>query len=64
MSLLTSKEKYGMEIVLFMYRMILLLDRVEMISIYEVLTEILELWGTNPVTISTPGKNGKPAPAK
>lgn len=49
---------------LFMYRMILLLDRVEMISIYEVLTEILELWGTNPVTISTPGKNGKPAPAK
>ena len=32
------------------------LDQFEMFSIYEVLPEILELWGSNLFTASTPGK--------
>ena len=40
------------------------LDEFEMFSIYEILPEILELWGTNLVTDIQSKKNGSPAPAK
>lgn len=38
------------------------LDQFEMFSIYEVLPEILELWGSNLVTDIQSKKNGSPAP--
>ena len=40
------------------------LDEFEMFSIYEILPEILELWGTNLVTDIQSKKNGSPAPVK
>ena len=40
------------------------LDEFDMFSIYEVLPEILELWGTNVVTDIESKKNGSPAPVK
>ena len=40
------------------------LDEFEMFSIYEILPEILELWGTNLVTDIESKKNGIPAPEK
>ena len=40
------------------------LDEFEMFSIYQVLPEILDLWGTNLVTDIQSKKNGNPAPAR
>ena len=40
------------------------LDEIEMFSIYQVLPEILELWGANLVTDIESKKNGIPAPGK
>ena len=40
------------------------LDEFEMFSIYQVLPEILELWGANLVTDIESKKNGIPAPGK
>ena len=40
------------------------LDEFEMFSIYQVLPEILELWGANLVTDIESKKNGLPAPGK
>ena len=40
------------------------LDQFEMFSIYQILPEILELWGTNLVTDIESKKNGIPAPGK
>lgn len=40
------------------------LDEFEMFSIYQVLPEILELWGANLVTDIESKKNGVPAPGK
>ena len=40
------------------------LDEFEMFSIYEILPEILELWGTNLVTDIESKKNAVPAPGK
>ena len=40
------------------------LDEFEMFSIYEVLPEILELWGANLVTDIESKKNGIPAPGR
>ena len=40
------------------------LDEFEMFSIYQVLPEILDLWGTNLVTDIQPKKNGSPAPVR
>ena len=40
------------------------LDEFEMFSIYQVLPEILDLWGTNLVTDIQSKKNGSPAPAR
>ena len=40
------------------------LDEFEMFSIYEILPEILELWGSNLVTDIQSKKNGIPAPGK
>ena len=40
------------------------LEQFEMFSIYEILPEILELWGTNLVTDIESKKNGIPAPEK
>ena len=40
------------------------LDEFEMFSIYQVLPEILELWGANLVTDIDSKKNGAPAPGK
>ena len=40
------------------------LDEFEMFSIYEILPEILELWGSNLVTDIESKKNGIPAPGK
>ena len=40
------------------------LDEFEMFSIYQVLPEILDLWGTNLVTDIQSKKNGIPAPGK
>ena len=40
------------------------LDEFEMFSIYQVLPEILDLWGTNLVTDIQSKKNGSPAPVK
>ena len=40
------------------------LDQFDMFSIYEVLPEIIELWGTNMQTDVTVKKNKIPAPAK
>ena len=40
------------------------LDEFEMFSIYEIMPEILELWGTNLVTDIQSKKNGSPAPVK
>ena len=40
------------------------LDEFEMFSIYEILPEILELWGANLVTDIESKKNGIPAPGK
>ena len=40
------------------------LDEFEMFSIYQVLPEILELWGTNLVTDIQSKKNGSPAPVR
>ena len=40
------------------------LDEFEMFSIYQVLPEILELWGANLVTDIESTKNGIPAPGK
>ena len=40
------------------------LDEFEMFSIYQVLPEILDLWGTNLVTDIQSKKNGIPAPEK
>ena len=40
------------------------LDEFEMFSIYEVLPEILDLWGSNLVTDIQSKKNGIPAPGK
>ena len=40
------------------------LDEFEMFSIYEILPEILELWGTNLVTDIQSKKNGSPASVK
>ena len=40
------------------------LDEFDMFSIYEILPEILELWGTNLVTDIQSKKNGSPAPVK
>ena len=40
------------------------LDKFEMFSIYQVLPEILDLWGTNLVTDIQSKKNGSPAPGR
>ena len=40
------------------------LDEFEMFSIYQVLPEILALWGTNLITDIQSKKNGSPAPVK
>ena len=40
------------------------LDEFEMFSIYQVLPEILELWGANLVTDIESEKNGTPAPGR
>ena len=40
------------------------LDEFEMFSIYQILPEILDLWGTNLVTDIQSKKNGIPAPGK
>ena len=40
------------------------LDQFEMFSIYEVLPEILELWGQNMITDVNAKKNGIPQPVK
>ena len=40
------------------------LDEFEMFSIYEILPEILDLWGSNLVTDFQSKKNGIPAPGK
>ena len=40
------------------------LDEFEMVSIYQVLPEILDLWGANLVTDIESKKNGIPAPGK
>ena len=40
------------------------LDEFEMFSIYQVLPEILDLWGTNLVTDIQSKKNGGPAPVR
>ena len=40
------------------------LDEFEMFSIYQVLPEILDLWGTNLVTDIQSKKNGSPAPVR
>ena len=40
------------------------LDEFEMFSIYEILPEILDLWGSNLVTDIQSKKNGIPAPGK
>lgn len=40
------------------------LDEFEMFSIYEILPEILELWGTNLITDVHSKKNGIPAPGR
>ena len=40
------------------------LDQFEMFSIYEVLPEILELWGSNMITDIESKKNAVPAPGK
>ena len=40
------------------------LDEFEMFSIYQVLQEILDLWGTNLVTDIQSKKNGSPAPVR
>ena len=40
------------------------LDEFEMFSIYQILPEILDLWGTNLVTDIQSKKNGIPAPEK
>ena len=40
------------------------LDEFEMFSIYQVLPEIIELWGANLVTDAESKKNGIPAPGK
>ena len=40
------------------------LDEFEMFSIYEILPEILKLWGTNLLTDIESKKNGIPAPGK
>ena len=40
------------------------LDQFEMFSIYEILPEILDLWGSNLVTDIQSKKNGIPAPGK
>ena len=40
------------------------LDEFEMFSIYEILPEILDLWGTNLVTDIESKKNGIPAPGR
>ena len=40
------------------------LDEFEMFSIYHILPEILDLWGTNLVTDIQSKKNGIPAPGK
>lgn len=40
------------------------LDEFEMFSIYQVLPEILDLWGTNLVTDIQSKKNGHPAPVR
>ena len=40
------------------------LDEFEMFSIYQVLPEILDLWGTNLVTDIQSKKNGSPVPVK
>lgn len=40
------------------------LDQFEIFSIYEVLPDILELWGSNMATTSTSKKKGQPAAVK
>ena len=40
------------------------LDEFEMFSIYQVLPEILDLWGTNLITDIQSKKNGSPTPVK
>lgn len=40
------------------------LDQFEMFSIYEILPEILDLWGTNLVTDIESKKNGRRVPAR